>query len=468
MELILAFFAWIGLIEREKPPPPLPIPPVVPAPPRAPEVEKIPELPPPPNPLPAAQGCREALTKNWDLRNVPWRVDGRAIWNAYALANLRAAWGDALIVVVGGDFSDSSFGGLRLRNICFFDSDFTDSDWHEADTSGVGFIGIDFSGAWLDRSRMRGLLLDTVTLDGATAHGADWRGGLLQGGPRGSLDRVRLDGADLRGFRVNCGSRNGTDSSCLSDWGSVSLRGADLRGAKVDTLRAEVDWTGARLGGTLLNLHQLAEIGPARRLGQLIVRSGNVDVQLTPTEFQALRPFVHSQREPLAEPVAERPSRLRPGTTSLFVNTPVHFDTAFRATSLYRRLVPVLAANPSSRILVTVRRDGRIDARGDAIGAANHLCDLSARGLRLDRATGWYSGPHKPWESDPPQWRNRPMPVLRIRGEWAEAYIHAQADPRDPRYSDYIMCGARAGFGEMVRLPLTSAEASRWSKVELR
>jgi hypothetical protein len=146
----------------------------------------------------------------------------------------------------------------------------------------------------------------------------------------------------------------------------------------------------------------------------------------------------------------------------------VDFDPAFRSKPLYRRLVPVLAGNPDARVLVTVRRDGRIDAHGDAVSGGGHLCGLNAEGLRLDRRTGWYSGPHKPWESDPPQWRSRPMPVLRIRGEWAEANVHSDADGRDPRSSDYVMCGARAGFGKMLRLPLTSAEAMRWSRVELR
>ncbi|HEU0098761.1 MAG TPA: pentapeptide repeat-containing protein [Allosphingosinicella sp.] len=465
MGLILAFLAWIGLIERAEPRPPPPRP-VVKAPPAAPAAEARPELPPPPDPLPAAQGCREALSKDWNLRNAPWRVDGRAIWGVAGLADLRAAWGDALILVQGGDFSRAPFRGRRLRNFCFFGSDFTESDWRGAETSGVGFIGADFSGAWLDRSRMRGLLLDTVKLDGATALGADWRGGMLRGGPMGSLKRVRLDGADLRGFRVDCAG--GSDTACVSHWGTVSLRGADLRGADVDSLRAEVDWTGARIGGTRVSLHQLTEIGPARRLGPLIVRAGDAEASLTLAEFRALQPFVHSRRDRLPKPVAGTRSGLRPGTANLFVETPVDFDPAFRATALYRRLVPVLAGNPISRMLVTVRPDGRIDAEGDAVGGGDHMCGLAAKGLRLDRATGWYSGPHEPWERDPPEWRSRPMPVLRIRGDRAEAYGDGFGDHGDPRISDYISCGARARFGEMVRLPLTSAAARRWSRLMLR
>jgi hypothetical protein len=465
MELILAFLAWIGIIERDDPVPPPPRKAVA-LPPPAPAAQDPPGLPAPPDPLPAALGCREALSKDWNLRMAPWRVDGKAVWGVAGLAELRAAWGDALIVVEGGNFSGAPFAGRRLRNFCFFGSDFTDSDWRGAQTDGVGFIDSDFSGAWLDRSRMRGLLLDTVKLDGATALGADWRGGVLQGGPRGSLKRVRLDGADLRGFRVNC--PDGGDRSCLSSWGSISLRGADLRGAHVETLRADVDWSGARLGATRVSLHQITEMGPARPLGPLIVRAGEVEAQLSPAEFRTLQRYAHGRGERPAEPVPGGPAVLRPGTTSLFVETPVDFDPAFRSTPLYTRLVPVLAGNPDARVLVAVRRDGRIDAHGEAIGGANHLCDLHGEGLRLDRRTGWYSGPHKPWEKDPPEWRNRPMPVLRIRGEWAEANVHRDADGRDPRSSDYVMCGARAGFGKMIRLPLTSAEARRWSRVELR
>lgn len=465
MELILAFLAWIGVIGREKPPPPPSAPAVRAAPPALP-AEELQGLPKPPSPLPAARGCRDALSKDDDPRKLPGRVDGKAIQGVAGLADLRKAWGDSLIVVEGGDFSGSPFNGRRLRNFCFFGTDFTDSDWREAETSGVGFIGADFSGAWLDRSRMRGLLLDTVKLDGATALGVDWRGGELRGGPGGSLKRVRLDGADLRSFRVRCAG--GMDTACLSYWGSVSLRGADLRGAHVDTLRAEVDWTGAALGGTRVSLRQLTEIGPARRLGPLIVRAGDVEASLSPAEFKSLRPFVRRTSASLPHPVEGGASGLRPGTTSLFVETSVQFDRSFQTTSLYRRLVPVLAANPISRIVVTVRGDRRIDVDGDAIGGADHMCSLHGKGLRLDRSTGWYSGPHEPYERDPPEWRGRPMPVVRISGGRAEAYVHASADPRDPRMNDYIMCGARAGFGKMVRLPLTSAEAIRWRKVILR
>lgn len=463
MELILAFLAWIGVIEREKPPPPPPRPPAAPAVrSAAPAAQRDPEDPSPPTPLPPARGCREALAEISDSRDLPGRIDGGAIHGVSGLERLRAASGNALLVIDGGDFSGAPFNGRRLRNLCFFGSNFTDSDWREARTSGVGFIGVDFSGAWLDRSSMRGLLLDTVKLDGASALGADWRGGVLQGGPAGSLKRVRLDGADLRDFRVACAG--GSDTACLSWWGSVSLRGADLRGADVDTLRAEVDWTGARLGRTRINLRQLAEIGPALRLGPLTVRQGAVEASFAPAEFAALRPFVHTYDGELRERRESAQSWMRPGAAALFVETPVRFDPAFRRSPLYRRLVPVLAAEPISRVLVSVRRNGRIDADGDAVGGADHMCGLVGKGLSLDRATGWYSGPYRPDGATPAEWRDRPMPVLRIRGDWAEAYVHASADPRDPRHSDYVTCGARAGFGDMIRLPLTSAEASRWYK----
>lgn len=469
MELILAFLAFhalLGLVAAERPSPPPPVPPAAA---RAALPEKAPqradEPPRPPTPLPPARGCVEARWTG-DPLELPGRVDGKAIKGVSGLTALRAAWGDALIVVEGGDFSGQSFAGLTLRNVCFKSSNFANSDWRGAKTRGVGFIRVDFSGARLDRSRMRGLLLDTVNLDGSTAIGADWRGGVLRGGPMGSLDRVRLDGADLRGFWADCG--RGLDGRCLTSWGEISLRGADLRSARLDTLRSDLDWTGARLAGTTVNLYQLSEMKRARRVGPLIVRSGDVEMRLSPAEYRALQPFIQSHREPLTEPASTRPSRLPPGTTSLFVETPVSFAPAFRAAPLYRRLVPLLAANPIARVLVTVRRDGRIDAHGEGLSGAGHLCDLHGKGLRRDRSTGWYSGPHRPYATDPPEWRNRPMPALRFRGDWAEAYMDRRSDPRDPRMSDYISCGARASFGEMIRLPLSAAEARRWSRVELR
>ena len=469
MELILAFFVWIGFLAPEPPLPPPPPPPPPPAPvARAAEPAPVPQLlpePPPPSPLPPARGCRDALAGGEDPDNLPGQIDGKIVYGVSGLERLRSLSGDALLVIRGGNFSGAPFNGRRLRNFCFIGTNFIDSDWREAETSGVGFIQSDFTGAWLDRSRMRDLLLDTVNLDGATALGADWRGGRLQGGRMGSLKRVRLDGADLRGFRVDCGGVAG-DSTCLSSWGEISLRGADLRGAHVDTLRAEVDWTGATLGGTRVSLRQLPDIGPARHLGPLIVRAGDVEASLSPAEYRSLQPFVRSSLDSLPRPGAgDPPSRLRPGSTSLFVETSVQFGRPFRSTPLFMRLVPVLASKPISRVLVTVRRDGRIDVEGDAVGGGDHICGLDAKGLRLDRATGWYSGPHTPWEGDPPEWRGRPMPVLRMSGDWAEAYIHGHSDRRDPRLNHYITCGARAGFGDMIRLPLTSAEARRWSKV---
>jgi uncharacterized protein YjbI with pentapeptide repeats len=466
MELILAFLAFLGLVagQRSAPPPPVPPPAVRAAlPAKAPQRADQPARPP--TPLPPAQGCIEARWTG-DPLTLPGRVDGKAIKGVSGLTALRAAWGDALIVVEGGDFSGMSFAGLRLRNVCFRDSNFANSDWRGARTRGVGFIWANLSGARLDRSRMRGLLLNTVRLDGASAVGADWRGGLLRGGPMGSLERVRLDGADLRGFRADCGG--GLEGRCLTSWGEISLRGADLRSARLDTLYADLDWTGARLADTTVNLYQLAEMKRARRVGPLIVRSGEVELRLSPAEYRALQPFIESHREPRTEPVAAKPSKLRPGTTSLFVQIPVRFAPAFRATALYRRLVPLLAADPIARVLVTVRSDGRIDAQGDGLSGAGHLCDLYGKGLRRDRSTGWYSGPHKPDATDPPEWRNRSMPVLRFRGDWAEAYMERRSDPRDTRISDYVSCGARASFGEMIRLPLTAAEARRWSRAELR
>ena len=112
-----------------------------------------------------------------------------------------------------------------------------------------------------------------------------------------------------------------------------------------------------------------------------------------------------------------------------------------------------------------MRADGTIDARGDARGANGHMCSLTGDRLRFDRSTGWHSGPYQANGDEPAQWRRRPMPVLLLWSDRAEIWRngHNVYGPTegDPRPSDYASCGARAGFGQMLRVPVAQAEAAR-------
>lgn len=159
------------------------------------------------------------------------------------------------------------------------------------------------------------------------------------------------------------------------------------------------------------------------------------------------------------------PDWARPGTMALFVEPRLEFDETFTATPFYRRLLPVVVGAAWSRALVRVNPDATIDVRGEAVGANAHTCTLDGNGLAFDRNTGWYAGPQPAHDMDPPQWRGAPMRVLMFWDDRVEVFQngHSRAGEGegDPRFSDYASCGARAGFSQMVRVPVAEEELRR-------
>jgi uncharacterized protein YecT (DUF1311 family) len=154
------------------------------------------------------------------------------------------------------------------------------------------------------------------------------------------------------------------------------------------------------------------------------------------------------------------PAWARPGAVALFIQPELLFSPSFQQQPLYRRLLPALIDGASARVVVRVNADGTIDAGGDAVGGNAHLCSLAAERLRFDPANAWYSGPYREDEDTPAGLRGRAMPVLRFAEDVAEVYRGGQGgDGADPRPSDYASCGARAGFGDLIRVPVTQREA---------
>jgi uncharacterized protein YjbI with pentapeptide repeats len=153
------------------------------------------------------------------------------------------------------------------------------------------------------------------------------------------------------------------------------------------------------------------------------------------------------------------PAWLRPGAYALFVDPSVSFDEGFHADPLFQRIVPVLLGHGWSHVAVRVNVDGSLEAVGSAVGANAHSCSLEAPGLQLDPASGYYSA--RPTTG---RMRGRPVPVLLVHGDWVEVYAQGRADPSSPlgeAASDYASCGARAGFGEMLLMPVSQDEARR-------
>jgi uncharacterized protein YjbI with pentapeptide repeats/uncharacterized protein YecT (DUF1311 family) len=490
-------------------------------------------------PAPAGS-CHAALGPAYEgteLEALPGRVDGTTLAGPAALATLRHERGDATITIVGGSFAGADFRNARLHNICFVDTDLSRSDWRGAVAPGMGFVRLKLAGATFDSARMPHVVLRDVDLENASAAGADWSNGQLAGGALGTFTGFVLDSANLAGFEFACGMT--VFDGCPADT-PLSLRGADLRGAKLDSLWEGIDVAGARLDRTEVAFEQLASLASATVAGPLVLRGGDAAIEISAADREAIvaatlppdmdwadrasfdcaaagtrvermicaegayslrqldrelaavyrravaaDPSVAaSQRAWLAErdrcadsiclerAYAARagalvgrfgpPAWLRPGVRAYFVSERIAFAEPFRATSLYRRILPAIVGAASSRVAVRANADGTIDAAGEAIGGNAHMCGLSGERLRFDPATGWFSGPF-PREADGPRDPSAPpMRVLRLDGDTAEVFRSGHnwgdTDPVEPRFSDYAGCGARAGFETMVRVPASDAE----------
>jgi len=483
------------------------------------------------------QAALGPLYEGADVAAVGQQVDGKTIAGSAGLAQLRSRTGDRLLVVNGGAFAGADLRQAKLKNICFVGTDFSRTDWRGVSAPGLGFIDTNLEGARLAGARMPRVLLRQANLKDVEAVDADFSGVKMDGGWDGSVDNLRLERANLRGFRFDCGITIG--DGCPLE-GEMSLQAADLTGASLATYSRYSSLIGARIDRTELGLSQLIDLDAAELAGPLRLRGGDTVVEISPAEFRTLRPHLRlgeplrpvsfncaAARTPPERAIcgpdnghladldgqaaelyrlaraaspsvaaeqqawlrrrdacgadadcliaryeeridalygrAGRPEWLRPGVTALFVQPDVHFASAFRSHPLFARILPVLIDGASGRLLVRVNANGTIDADGDAIGGNAHLCSLGAEGLSLDRSNGWYSGPYEGDADTPAALRGRPMPVLRFLGDVAQVYRNGQGGVEgspDPRGSDYASCGARASFGDLVRVPVTEAEAA--------
>lgn len=415
------------------------------------------------------QDCQAALGPLYDGTEeaaLPGQVDGATLRDARALIALRVERRDALITIKGGDFSGADFHGARLHNICFLDTNLSGSNWQGAEARGIGFVRANLGGANLREAHLDRTLIRNADMSNVHGERAILAGGRLDGGWfDGKLDDFRLDGADLTGFRFECGITLDDGCPVYTAGGEFSLRGANLRGANL-FYWATIE--GAVIDRTEVPPEQLRALRTARLAGPILVHGYETNVAITPDEYRTLLPHLldpERSRPETPQRPAGPPAWARPGATALFVNAPLIFDDAFRETALYRRLVPALIAASEMHVVVRVRPDGGIDADGEAVGANAHMCSLGGEGLRFDPATGYYSGPYEPQPDDPPGWRGRPAPVLMLHGERAEVYGQGRASREDSEYpvGDYASCGARAGFDTMVRVPASEAEIERLS-----
>ena len=484
---------------------------------------------------PAAKDCQAAFgtISATDVSGQFEQVDGNAI-GRNGLVALRAARGNALIIVRGGNFTGADFRNTRIHNICFVATNLARSDWRGAHAQGVGFVhsnlaGANLRGAWMPRA-----LFSTADLERADASGANFSSGKLEGTALGSLQDLRLDRANLTRFVFDCGI---TEEDRCAHEKRISFRDANLSRAAISSYYGGADWTNARLDGTGVSLRQLTDLRTARVVGPLVLRGGGASVRISGSEYRTILSHLSPEEEArtpsftcdrartrvereicgpeggrlrrldrvVAGLYAEarmidpnvwarqqvwlrardrcdrnclldsyrrrrdeliirigRPHWARPGRRELFVAPSIELDEAFRTSPLYRRMLPVIIGSASSYLVVRVNADGSIAAAGSAIGGNAHLCSLGGDRLNFDPKTGWISGTPVARPGDPPAWRKQPVPLLRFWGDHAEIYDRGHPPIQDDlRYLDYMQCGARAGFDEMVRIPATAALFTR-------
>ncbi len=146
---------------------------------------------------------------------------------------------------------------------------------------------------------------------------------------------------------------------------------------------------------------------------------------------------------------------LAPGQSALFVDDVLPLPVAFRQSDLFGRIIPVLVGASMTEILVERSDQGLYTIKGSAVGANAHLCSLSASHLYFDKESGWYI----------PVSEGPAIPIFRIFDGRLEIFANGKPDyETNPEASDFMSCGARASFGETVRIDAGAALIDRYRK----
>ncbi len=154
---------------------------------------------------------------------------------------------------------------------------------------------------------------------------------------------------------------------------------------------------------------------------------------------------------------AGAPEWLKPDHYALFIASEAPISEDFLKSELFLRVRPVLFDAAPSKVMVHVERNGRITAKGGAMGQ----CQLLGNDLMFDRNTGWISG------GGTPGTRRRPgipgFPVLQTIGDELKVYRDGTmvSDNGDTRPSPYVRCGSQGSFTLMQMVPLSQPELAQ-------
>lgn len=243
--------------------------------------------------------CREAVDmaerddRDWRTEGSDanfYFIDGNQLKNMEQLRDALIAAKQRIPLVHGGDFAGWDFRNLSfaVSGVCFDGSDLSGSRWEGANIFGNGYVAANLSKARLDGVKAENLLLREVNLDSTVMQGADLSNGRLDGGWGGVLSNWNLAGANMQGFRFNCGITLG--DGCALDRDGVNFTKANMRGADISTLPfwGQADYSGAVLVDAVISPRQLSDLNAANFTGNNILKGGDRTVQLTAAQMKTL------------------------------------------------------------------------------------------------------------------------------------------------------------------------------------
>jgi uncharacterized protein YjbI with pentapeptide repeats len=216
----------------------------------------------------------------------PTGIDGTKLDNVKAIRSLRSKAKDGRVLIIqGGNFSGMKFEDDNFSNICFVGTKLLNTRWVKTKAQGIGFIDADLTGSTFDRVQMPYALFRNTVLANVDATGTQLSYGQLDGGWDPSMANLKLDNANMTGFRFVCGAS--AADGCSFDRKQISLRGTNLSGALLSTFSiwdARVD--DAILADTEIAFDQLTQFVPADIRGPVIVRTQQKSVTLAPDAFR--------------------------------------------------------------------------------------------------------------------------------------------------------------------------------------
>ena len=218
------------------------------------------------------------------------RVDGETLANPGALTSAVNRQGVEATIIVGGNFHGWDFSGLSLGLACFVDADLSQSNWSQARLSAPAFVRTNLEASNFQGANIAHVYFDNSNLKEVNARDANLSWGRFGGGWfEGSVEGWNIDGADLTGFRFDCGITVPDGCPVYQGGAAISAKRTNFTRATLHSFSLyNVALTGALLDQTIIGPGQLPDVAQADLRGDIIFRGGVEDLRLTAEEAQIL------------------------------------------------------------------------------------------------------------------------------------------------------------------------------------